>query len=118
MYRVPGFLHSDLKLNTISLRTVYFSRKPSQRTTSDPLDRLQTYTHADLTILPEKGQPYDFSQLKGKVVLIVNTASKCGFTPQLAGLETLYKSIKSDPDPAISQGFELLGFPCNQFGGQ
>lgn len=71
-----------------------------------------------LTRATEKGQAYDVSQLKGKVVLIVNTASKCGFTPQLAGLETLYKSLKSDPDPAVAQGFELLGFPCNQFGGQ
>lgn len=51
---------------------------------------------------------------KGKVVLIVNTASKCGFTPQYAGLETLYKSIKErHPDD-----FVILGFPCNQFGGQ
>jgi glutathione peroxidase-family protein len=54
------------------------------------------------------------SDYKGKVVLIVNTASKCGFTPQYEGLEKLYKSIKSQyPDD-----FTVLGFPCNQFGGQ
>jgi glutathione peroxidase len=51
------------------------------------------------------------SDLKGKVLLIVNTASKCGFTPQYAELEQLYKSYKE-------RGFEILDFPCNQFGGQ
>ncbi|KAJ5023532.1 thioredoxin-like protein [Bipolaris maydis] len=62
----------------------------------------------------KKGQPYDLSQLSNKVVLVVNTASKCGFTPQFEGLEKLYKDIKSKyPDD-----FEILGFPCNQFGGQ
>jgi peroxiredoxin len=55
------------------------------------------------------------SNYKDKVVLIVNTASKCGFTPQYEGLETLYKKIKAGPD---GDNFEILGFPCNQFGGQ
>ncbi|GMF06724.1 unnamed protein product [Ambrosiozyma monospora] len=58
-----------------------------------------------------KGEPYPFTQLKGKVVLIVNTASKCGFTKQYAELETIHKKYKD-------QGLVVLGFPCNQFGHQ
>ncbi|RXW18135.1 hypothetical protein EST38_g7716 [Candolleomyces aberdarensis] len=57
------------------------------------------------------GKEYNFEELKGKPVLIVNTASKCGFTPQYTGLETLYQTYKD-------QGLVILGFPCNQFGGQ
>ncbi|NRR33660.1 glutathione peroxidase [Oxalobacteraceae bacterium] len=57
------------------------------------------------------GAPTDLSQYKGKVLLIVNTASKCGFTPQYQGLETVYQQFKD-------KGVEVLGFPCNQFGGQ
>ncbi|KAF2725920.1 glutathione peroxidase-like protein [Polychaeton citri CBS 116435] len=63
----------------------------------------------------KKGQPYPLDTLKNKVVLVVNTASKCGFTPQFEGLEKLYKEIKATPQGA---SFEILGFPCNQFGGQ
>jgi len=51
------------------------------------------------------------SEYKGKVLLIVNTATGCGFTPQYEGLENLYKKYKE-------QGFEILDFPCNQFGNQ
>ncbi|KAG0305518.1 glutathione peroxidase gpx1 [Dissophora globulifera] len=50
-------------------------------------------------------------EFEGKVVLVVNVASKCGFTKQYAGLEELYKKYKD-------QGFVIIGFPCNQFGGQ
>lgn len=62
----------------------------------------------DLAPLDKKGQPFPFSQLKGKVVLIVNIASKCGFTPQYDGLEKLYKEYED-------KGLVVLGFPCNQF---
>ncbi|KAL5119885.1 Glutathione peroxidase 2 [Pleosporales sp. CAS-2024a] len=68
----------------------------------------------DFAPADKKGQPYPLSNLSNKVVLVVNTASKCGFTPQFAGLEKLYKEVKSEyPDE-----FEIIGFPCNQFGGQ
>lgn len=65
----------------------------------------------DLKPLDGKGEPYPLEQLKGKVVLVVNVASKCGFTPQYKELEELYKKYKD-------QGLEIIGFPCNQFLGQ
>ncbi|KAI5461462.1 glutathione peroxidase [Mariannaea sp. PMI_226] len=68
----------------------------------------------DFKPLDKKGEEVPMSNYKGKVVLVVNTASKCGFTPQYAGLEKLYTGLKEKhPDD-----FVILGFPCNQFGGQ
>lgn len=55
-----------------------------------------------------QGKDFSFESLKGKTVIIVNTASKCGFTPQYDGLEKLYEKYKNE-------GLEILGFPCNQF---
>jgi glutathione peroxidase len=57
------------------------------------------------------GKEVSLSEYKGKVILIVNTASKCGFTPQFEGLENLYKELAND-------GLAIIGFPCNQFGNQ
>jgi glutathione peroxidase len=65
----------------------------------------------DITLNTLDGKPQPLAAYKGKVVLVVNVASKCGFTPQYAGLQKLYSEQKD-------QGLVVLGFPCNQFGGQ
>ena len=65
----------------------------------------------EFTCLDSTGQKIDLSSYKGKALLIVNTASQCGFTPQLEGLEKLQQTYSSEE-------FSVLAFPCNQFGGQ
>ena len=65
----------------------------------------------DLTVRAADGTPAALSDYAGQVLLIVNTASKCGFTPQYEGLEALHRRY-------AARGFAVLGFPCNQFGAQ
>ncbi len=68
-------------------------------------------TIADFTADLPGGRQLNLADKQGKVLLVVNTASKCGFTPQYDGLEALWKQYGE-------RGFEVLAFPCNQFGGQ
>ncbi len=65
----------------------------------------------DISVQTASGETKTLDEYREQVMLIVNTASKCGFTPQYAGLEAIYRKY-------ADQGFVVLGFPCNQFGGQ
>src|SRR5271163_2233215 len=78
----------------------------SMNLTADPVQSLY-----ELKVSSLDGKPVDLGQYKGHVVLVVNVASKCGFTPQYAGLEKLYLDDKN-------KGFVILGFPANDFGHQ
>lgn len=65
----------------------------------------------DFKVKTLEGEPFDLASLKGKKVLVVNTASECGYTPQYKDLEALYEKYNS-------KNFTIIGFPCNDFGGQ
>jgi glutathione peroxidase len=65
----------------------------------------------DFTVTGADGAPVPLDRYRGQVLLVVNTASRCGFTPQYEGLEALHRRY-------ASRGFAVLGFPCNQFGAQ
>jgi len=65
----------------------------------------------DYTITTGKGETLNLADYKGKVIMVVNTATGCGFTPQFEGLQDLYEKYQN-------QGLEILDFPCNQFGNQ
>ena len=77
-----------------------------RRVTIDLMTTLSDFTATTLT-----GQERQLSEYAGQVVLVVNTASACGLTPQYEGLESLYEELKDE-------GLVILGFPCNQFGSQ
>jgi glutathione peroxidase len=81
----------------------------AQRAKSTPGGAVTSFY--DLKTMTLDGKPGDLAQYKGKVSLVVNVASKCGYTPQYEGLETLQREMKG-------KGFNVLGFPSNDFGGQ
>ena len=81
------------------------------RMKADSLARLKNMSAYDFEALQINGQSVRLEQFRGRPMLIVNTASACGFTPQFAGLEALHKQYEG-------QGLVVLGFPCNQFGAQ
>jgi glutathione peroxidase len=75
------------------------------------METIMAATIYDFSARSIEGNDRPLADYKGKALLIVNVASECGYTPQYAGLEALYRKYKD-------RGFEVLGFPCNQFGGQ
>lgn len=69
---------------------------------------MTAHSFYDIDVQDISGQPHSLADYRGKVLLIVNTASKCGFTPQFEGLQSLHRELKD-------KGLDVLGFPCNQF---
>ncbi|KAI1340979.1 thioredoxin-like protein [Xylariaceae sp. FL0016] len=120
-YPTSYYLHSSIPIATFATSNPPPTSRPSPKTTvSLPTKHYTTSTMASATSFydfnpkDKKGAEKSMGDYKGKVVLVVNTASKCGFTPQYAGLETLYKKIIADH----KEDFTIIGFPCNQFGSQ
>jgi glutathione peroxidase len=81
---------------------------PVADATATPASPMNVYS---LQLTSLDGKPVDMTQYRGKVTLLVNVASECGYTPQYAGLQALHAELKD-------QGFAVLGFPCNDFGSQ
>jgi glutathione peroxidase len=88
-----------------------FAATKAKEVIKDPTDKPAQKGPLDFTVKDIDGKDVKLSDYKGKVVLIVNVASKCGYTPQYKGLEALYEKYKD-------QGFVILGFPANNFGKQ
>src|SRR6478672_3377310 len=87
---------------------LFSSQVNAQRESRESAEKKDIY---QFKVKDINGKEFNFAQLKGKKVLIVNTASKCGYTPQYEELEKLYKEYKD-------QNFVIIGFPANNFGGQ
>ena len=83
----------------------------SKRSKNKPERSISMKTVYDFTVKDQKGNEVSLSDYQGKVLLIVNTATGCGFTPQYEPLEAMYAELKE-------QGLEILDFPCNQFANQ
>lgn len=101
-------MFEDKQLNNISMKRIILIAIISLLTQTSFAQKMSFYDFKMKTI---DGKEFDFAQLKGKKVMIVNTASKCGLTPQYASLEELNKEFGGDK-------FVILGFPANNFAGQ
>lgn len=104
--RFPTALVLALPLLVACTRTS--TERPPEKTSAMPQNPASLHS---LHARSLNGKDVDLAQYAGKVVLVVNTASECGYTPQYAGLEKLYQDYRG-------KGLEVLGFPCNDFGGQ
>lgn len=94
-----------------ALGIFFFTSCQGQTTQNKPEPIMEKQTIYQFKVQDLSGQPFDFATLKGKKIMIVNTASKCGLTPQYKELEALYKEYSS-------KGFVIVGFPANNFAGQ
>ena len=101
----PDQRFAEFGTKTRDLLTI---RPITERIVGTKVSSMSIYTHSLATL---DGQPLDLEGLRGKAVLVVNVASKCGLTPQYTGLEELQHKY-------ANRGFTVLGVPCNQFGGQ
>jgi glutathione peroxidase len=95
-------------INFFSFTYIYGCNNKSDGSTTIKMDTINIF---NITVKTTDGIDKPLSEYKGKVLLIVNVASKCGFTPQYEGLQKLYEKYKDN-------GFEILAFPCNDFGRQ
>jgi len=96
---------------TVVLFTLHLSPAQISKPQKEPGDMQHPKSVLDFTMNTIDGQPRPLSSYKGKVLMIINTASECGFTPQYAPLEQLYETYKD-------KGFMVLAFPANNFGAQ
>lgn len=95
-------------INFFSFTYIYGCNYNNKKSKTIKMDTINIY---DITVKTIDGIDKPLSDYKGKVILIVNVASKCGYTPQYEGLQKLYEKYKD-------KGFEILAFPCNDFGSQ
>ena len=100
-----------LLLATTAFLSCHQGKDAKKETSSINSNNKKMETIYDINVLTKKGEEVSLKQYEGKVLLIVNTASRCGFTPQYEALEAMYERLHE-------KGFEILDFPCNQFGQQ
>lgn len=101
------FLNENKALSLDNVHHTFYDRTKEVYDIKESI-KMTIYDFSAKTII---GEEKTLREYEGKVILIVNVASKCGFTPQYKGLQALYEKYEK-------RGFEILGFPCNQFGGQ